>query len=329
MTQTNLVKKILVVVFLTGSFLGIYTSSLVAKTSDQPYNAPEIVGIESWINSKPLKISALKGQVVLVDFWTYSCINCIRTLPHIKDWYEKYHDKGLVIIGVHAPEFEFEKSLSNVKKAVEKFEIKYPVALDSNLKTWNNYSNHYWPAHYLINKEGKVVEVHFGEGNYENTENKIRELLGLEKLGAEKFVVKNSSESQFKNQSPETYLGSERAKNNVNEDLKNLKFPAEILLDKWALQGKWKIASEFVESGRAGDSVKFNFEAKKVFLVMENVSKKPIKAEILVNNKLVKTLEISSSQLYELVELQEVTKAIIEIKFNNSGVHAYAFTFGS
>ncbi len=329
MTQISLVKKILAVVFLTGSFLGIYTSSLVAKTSDQPYNAPEIVGIESWINSQPLKIAALKGQVVLVDFWTYSCINCIRTLPHIKDWHEKYHDKGLVIIGVHAPEFEFEKSLLNVKKAVEKFEIKYPVALDSNLKTWNNYSNHYWPAHYLINKEGKVVEVHFGEGNYENTENKIRELLGLEKLGAEKFVVKNSSESQFKKQSPETYLGSDRARNNVNEDLKNLNFPSAMALDKWSLSGKWKIAREYIESGRKGDAIRFNFEAKKVFLVMENVSKKPIKAEIFVNEKLVKNVEITSSQLYELADLKDSTQAIIEIKFNNSGARAYAFTFGN
>src|SRR5579862_5118600 len=138
-----------------------------------PYIAPSIDGIDAWINSEPLQINDLRGKVVLIDFWTYSCINCMRTLPYLNDWYRKYHDKGLVIIGVHTPEFDFEKNLDNVKNAVLQDGIKYPVALDSHFVTWQKYNNQYWPAHYLIDKKGYVVYTHFGEGEYDITENNI------------------------------------------------------------------------------------------------------------------------------------------------------------
>src|SRR5262249_4682587 len=136
------------------------SSNKVENMILNPYPAPEFTGIKDWINAKPLTMAELRGKVVLVDFWTYSCINCVRTLPYITKWDAKYRDKGLVIVGVHAPEFEFEKKLDNVKAAVEKYGIKYPVALDSNLQTWSNFNNRYWPAHYLIDKDGRVVYTH-------------------------------------------------------------------------------------------------------------------------------------------------------------------------
>jgi len=136
----------------------------------KPYAAPEFAGINAWLNSPPLTMRSLKGKVVLIDFWTYSCINCVRTLPYITDWDRKYRDMGLVIVGVHAPEFEFEKKLDNVKAALAQHGIRYPVALDNNLATWTNFNNLYWPAHYLIDKDGKVVYTHFGEGEYDVTE---------------------------------------------------------------------------------------------------------------------------------------------------------------
>lgn len=152
--------------------------SLDGEQAKNPYpTAPEIIGIQDWINSEPLKLAALRGKVVLVDFWTYSCINCIRTLPYLKQWHEKYSDKGFVLIGVHSPEFDFEKKLENVQMAVDEFELAYPVALDSDMETWRNYKNRFWPAKYLIDADGKIRYTHFGEGAYEETEQKIQELL--------------------------------------------------------------------------------------------------------------------------------------------------------
>ena len=153
------------------------TTSLIQGEQE---SAPALVGITDWINTPPLSLQQLKGKVVLIDFWTYSCINCVRTLPYIRQWYEAYRNKGLVIIGVHTPEFEFEKNVNNVKAAVKRFEIQYPVALDNNYQTWQNYNNSYWPAHYLIDQEGVIRYKHFGEGNYKETENAIRSLLGLQ-----------------------------------------------------------------------------------------------------------------------------------------------------
>ena len=174
---------------------------------EHPYKAPEIAGIDAWINSTPLSWNNLKGKVVLIDFWTYSCINCIRTLPYLKDWYAKYHDKGFEIIGIHSPEFQFEHDLNNVKNAVKQDGITYPVALDNQFITWQNFKNEYWPAHYLVNKNGEVVYVHFGEGEYDVTENNIRYLLGM---GGQ--VTHNKYEENYATtQTPETYLGYHRA----------------------------------------------------------------------------------------------------------------------
>jgi thiol-disulfide isomerase/thioredoxin len=175
-----------------GSVHGAYAQSvLVDSASDSslrleqglnlPYHAPDLVGIDSWLNSSPLTMQGLLGKVVLVDFWTYSCINCIHTLPHIVRWDKKYRHDGLVVIGVQSPEFEVEKDVNNVRAALVRYGITYPVALDNQLATWGNYQNHYWPAYYLINRQGNVVYTHFGEGDYDITENNIRYLLRQKK----------------------------------------------------------------------------------------------------------------------------------------------------
>ena len=188
----NITKRIILVVLLMSfqseqvlsllaaplQFPNQFSGSLITGLSS-PYAAPEISGIERWVNSAPLTLNKLKGKVVLVSFWTFSCINCIRTLPHLSNWYQLYRDRGFVLIGVHTPEFDFEKKYHNVKDAVLKYKILYPIALDNNFTTWKNFRNHYWPALYLINQDGVVVYTHFGEGSYDVTESNIRMLLGI------------------------------------------------------------------------------------------------------------------------------------------------------
>ena len=160
------------VVLSTAAFTAVATAATIA-----PMTAPEFTGIQQWLNSEPLTMRQLRGKVVLVDFWTYTCINCIRTLPYVKSWHEKFKDQGLVVVGVHTPEYPFERSTDNVKAAIKRFGITYPVAQDNKYATWSAYNNQYWPAFYLVDKQGKVVYQHFGEGEYAATEAKIRTLL--------------------------------------------------------------------------------------------------------------------------------------------------------
>jgi len=280
------------------------------------YQAPQFSGIDMWFNSKPLNMASLKGNVVLVDFWTYSCINCIRTLPYITEWYRKYHDKGLVIVGVHAPEFEFEKNQENVKSAIAANHITYPVALDNNLDTWTNFNNNYWPAHYLIDQDGRVVYTHFGEGEYGVTENNIRFLLGLNKITMpQKNMVSNG------HQTPETYLGNARAAN-FSRDEKSL------APDHWALIGKWRIESERIISDEKGAKLRLNFTARKVFLVMGSATEKPIEVSIGLNNKVIDKMTIDQHKLYTLIDQHTSKQGLIEITANAPGLEAYAFTFG-
>ena len=307
---------------------------------ENPYPAPEISGIENWLNSDPIKISSLKGKVVLIDFWTYSCVNCTRTLPYITKWDETYRDKGLVIIGIHAPEFEFEKNAENVQNALKAHSIKYPVALDNKLDTWTNFQNKYWPAHYLIDKAGNVVYTHFGEGNYDKTENNIRQLLSLNK--SEKTTSENQSFNR--NQTPETYLGFARTMNFAsNEKFKSgittYTLPQFLSSDNWALLGKWKIEAERITSQRIGAKLQLNFTAKKVFLVLGSNSAKPIVATIKLNGKPLKKFagkDVKKSQiiiakhdLYELVNQDSAQNGLLEITSVDAGLEAYAFTFGN
>src|SRR6185437_9839588 len=236
----------------------------IQKALDKPYPAPQFAASDMWLNTpdnKPLSIDALKGKVVLVDFWTYSCINCLRTLPYLNDWYQKYQAKGLVIVGVHAPEFEFEKNKANVINAIARHGIKYPVAMDNNLDTWTNYNNSYWPAHYLINKDGNVVYTSFGEGEYDVTENNIRVLLGLDRS-----IASSADTPSFDpGQTPETYLGYQRsenfdgAQNIVTDTIQTYSLPGVLPANHWALSGRWLIQGQRIVSQEAHTRLQLNF----------------------------------------------------------------------
>lgn len=308
----------------------------------QPYQALEFTGIQGWINSQPLTMESLKGKVVLIDFWTYSCINCVRTLPYITKWDEQYRDKGLVIIGVHAPEFEFEKTRANVEAAVAQHGIQYPVALDSNLDTWTAFHNQYWPAHYLINRQGQVVYTHFGEGHYAETENNIRVLLGLDaKADADSGAAVSSQ-----GQTPETYLGYARAgarysspEPAMQDVVHTYSFPKSLNADQWALQGKWKIEGQRIIAIDAGARLRLNFTAGKVFLVLGAQNNQPIKTTITLNGKAPGdaagkdapggTLTVTQHTLYELIAQKTPASGMLEITADAPGLEAYAFTFGN
>ena len=282
----------------------------------RPWPAPKFSGISAWLNSQPLTMENLKGKVVLIDFWTYSCINCIRTLPFIIDRDYKYRDKGLIIIGVHAPEFKFEKDPENVRKAVAAHHIAYPVALDNHLDTWTNFHNNYWPAHYLIDQKGRVVYTHFGEGDYEITENNIRFLLGLNKIAVlPKAVVSSAA------QTPETYLGRARA-SRLSPDAGTL--PP----DHWRLSGKWRIEDERIIAEEAGAKLRLRFTAGKVFLVMGAPKGKPVEVSLTLNGKPAGKLTIDQHKLYTLIDQQGRKQGLLEITANAPGLEAYAFTFG-
>jgi cytochrome c biogenesis protein CcdA/thiol-disulfide isomerase/thioredoxin len=290
-----------------------------------PYSAPDLAGIHAWLNSPPLDLQSLRGKVVLIDFWTYSCINCIRTLPYLTRWDTQYRDQGLVIIGVHSPEFAFEGKLENVQAAVAKFGIQYPVALDNDFATWKNFKNEYWPAHYLINRNGQVVYTHFGEGKYDVTENNIRHLLALGRANIDP-VQSVTVESQ----SPETYLGSTRAERRVLDQTSTLP------LHSWRLGGQWLTEAEFSQSTAVGDTLEFHFDARKVFLVMASSDGQPRQAKITVNGQSVPAatmdvqndlVTVGNARLYELYHGATRADATIRIEAQEPGLQVYAFTF--
>lgn len=298
-----------------------------AEMLPKPVPAPDMATQGAWLNSPALSSADLKGKVVLVDFWTYSCINCLRTLPYIKSWYQTYKDKGFVVIGVHAPEFDFEKDKANVEKAIKRFEIPYPIVQDNDHTLWNRFDNQYWPAHYLINKNGQIVYTHFGEGNYDVTEKAIRDLLNET---GEKAKLNGSVDGYSSNQTPETYLGTARAERML---------PREPLLsDHWTLQGEWKRTAEYSEASKTGASLKMYFRGGKVFLVMGNEGDKPTKAKILLDGKPVtefagkdvknSEVVVTDHRLYELIDLKKNGEGILEISAVQAGFRAYAFTFG-
>ncbi len=306
-----------------------------------PYNAPQFADIAAWLNSPPLTMQSLQGKVVLLDFWTYSCINCVRTLPYLTDWDKKYRDQGLVIVGVHAPEFEFEKKLENVKDAIAQHGIRYPVAQDNQLSTWVNFNNRYWPAHYLINREGQVVYTHFGEGKYDVMENNIRYLLGLKDKTE---TIQTEAPTFAPGQTSETYLGYERAENfggkkRVAQDKQSTyRFPAFLPEHAWALNGKWKAASEKIISGEKDAALRLNFKARKVFLVLGTSTGKPIRVTLKLNGEAVGgsagkdapggVITIERNTLYELIDQKMPKNGLLEIQSDTPGLEAYAFTFG-
>jgi len=309
--------------------------------SELPHIAasPEITGITEWINHTPLTMTQLRGKVVLIDFWTYSCINCIRTLPYLTSWYDKYKDKGLVIIGVHTPEFEFEKDFANVKKATERFHILYPVALDNHYKTWSAFSNRYWPAHYLVDQQGIVREVHFGEGGYLETENDIRTLLGLPPL-----VGEATQEIPLKPTTPETYLGSTRASHYQpsihlkQNEIATYTYKPPLKNDHVGLMGKWLVESERIIAQGNTSTLNLNFIATRVYLVME--SKEPRQVTVFLDGAPLSKqyytddmdakgrILVNEARKYDVVNLKgDYGRHQLSLQ-TPEGVACYAFTFG-
>ncbi|MDP1880692.1 MAG: cytochrome c biogenesis protein DipZ [Parachlamydiaceae bacterium] len=304
--------------------------------------APDLVGINAWINSAPLTLENLKGKVVLIDFWTYSCINCIRTFPYLRDWYEKYQNKGFVIIGVHTPEFEFEKDEANVKAAVKRFELKYPVAMDNQYKTWQAYANSYWPAHYLIDQNGMVRQVHFGEGKYLETENAIRSLLDLPALSKESLGQEKSQKDV--KITPETYLGYLRA-SSYSPDIKIVKdktekysFQGNLELNQVALKGSWNIGPEKITSESDSSQLSLNFQANRVYLVMGGKSIWPVK--VFIDDQPISpqyrtedmddfgSIKINEPRKYDIINLQGKDGEHSLTLHIPKGIEVYAFTFG-
>ncbi|HHV70250.1 MAG TPA: cytochrome c biogenesis protein DipZ [Ochrobactrum intermedium] len=323
--------------------------------SDLPVEgrAPSLDGAVEWLNSPPLTNEQLRGKVVLVDFCTYSCINCIRTLPYVRAWAEKYKDQGLVVIGVHAPEFAFEKKIDNVRKAVADFKIGYPVAIDNNYRIWRAFENSYWPAHYLIDANGRIRHHHFGEGNYSGTEQAIQEL--LREAGSDRAattaVEPNAKGAEaspdLKNiRSGETYLGYERATNFASRE--NLRADTAVVysisrpgLNEWGLSGSWTVGAEQATLDQKGGSIVYRFSARDLHLVLgPDASGKRVRFQVTIDGQTPGADHgadtdadgngvVTSTRLYQLVRQSgQVEPREFEIRFLDAGVEAYAFTFG-
>jgi cytochrome c biogenesis protein CcdA/thiol-disulfide isomerase/thioredoxin len=304
--------------------------------------APELTGITSWINSRPLTLASLRGKVVVIDFWTYSCINCIRTLPYVTQWYEKYKDQGLVIIGVHSPEFAFEHDPGNVAQAVKRFNITYPVALDNNLSTWSAFENEYWPAEYFIDANGDLRYTHFGEGEYDQTERIIQALLAEADSAVDLGTVKAAEASIASGQTPETYLGLARQGQfaSPEQTLKDMAraytVPSQLAQDAFAVGGEWAFSLESAQEWQQGATLAIHFRAKDVYLVM--TSDQPVTATVTIDGGLANhsedinaqgQLTVSEARLYHLAGLDASASATLTVQFNQPGVKVYAFTFGS
>ena len=294
--------------------------------------APDFVGIFKWLNTdKPLSISELKGRVVLIDFWTYTCINCIRTLPHVASWYEKYKDKGFVVVGVHTPEFEFEKKTENVLAAIKQYKITYPVAQDNDYLTWKAYDNHYWPAKYLIDAKGNVRYFHFGEGEYDKTEEAIQILLSEAGLNEDMPLSELPDQTPKSKLTPETYLGLARmdrfsSKESPKLGVQNYTLPTTLPIHNWAFGGKWDLQNEYSTSYE-NSSLEINFLAKKVFLVITPATKEDI-IQVSIDGKQIDQITATEPKLYTLVDLPQKGAHTLHLDFQTEGAKIYAFTFG-
>jgi cytochrome c biogenesis protein CcdA/thiol-disulfide isomerase/thioredoxin len=285
--------------------------------------APTLHPDGAWINSKPLTLGKLRGKVVLIDFWTYSCINCLRTLPHLKAWYATYHPKGLVIIGVHTPEFAFEHVTSNVKAAVRRLGIRYPVVQDNSFKTWDNYANQYWPAEYLIDKQGHVRHTHFGEGEYGQTESLIRRLLGDNGRSARSLADTTPTGLL----TPESYLGYARLANYVGTtpvpDVETrYVFARSIPENALSYSGRWRVGSERIVAGPDA-RMRLRFEARDVYIVLGGHGR----VQTLIDGKPAGTIHVNAERLYTVRSSKTPESALLELRFSR-GIQAYSFTFG-
>jgi len=314
---------------------------------------PDLSGAVAWLNSPPLSAKSLRGKVVLVDFWTYSCINCLRALPYVEGWAAKYKDAGLVVIGVHTPEFAFEKARANVEKAVRDLKITYPVAIDSDYRIWQAFHNEYWPAHYFIDGKGRIRHHHFGEGEYAESERVIQELLrenGAQLSSSTTItalgVGAEAAPDVASERSPETYIGYRREENfasteSIAKDADRVYMPQPRLsLNQWALGADWKVGEESAVLQKAPGKIVFRFHARDLHLVLGTTEGKPIRFRVKLdgtppgddhgadtdNNG---AGEVQGHRLYQLIRQKgPVEDRTFEIEFLDPGVQAFAFTFG-
>jgi cytochrome c biogenesis protein CcdA/thiol-disulfide isomerase/thioredoxin len=316
---------------------------------------PSLAGAAAWLNSPPLTPEGLRGKVVVVDFWTYSCINCLRSLPYVKAWYDRYKDHGLEVIGVHTPEFAFEKDLNNVRRAVNDLKITYPVALDSNYVIWQAFNNEYWPAHYFIDSLGRIRGHHFGEGNYGESEQLIRQLLteaGNQNLptagyGELKATGVQAAADAAQIQSPETYIGYERAAHFSSpmgvapDQPKAYVEPSKLELNQWALGGSWTVSNEDGVLNQAPGTITYRFLARDLHLVMGPAADgKPIHFRVRLDGAPPQLNHgedvdingngvVREQRLYQLIRQSKgIVEHTFSIEFLDQGVRAYSFTFG-
>ena len=289
-----------------------------------------------WLNSEPLTAAALRGRVVLVDFWTYSCVNWLRTLPYVRAWAERYRDRGLVVVGAHAPEFGFEHDLDNVQHAVRELGVGYPVVIDNEFAVWRSFDNHYWPAVYLVDRDGRVRFRHFGEGAYEEIERAIQQLLGVDEeiVRVDADGVAEAADWDAL-QSPETYVGSARRERRRDA-------PADgLALNQWALTGEWSVNQESVRLDAASGSIAYRFQARDLNMVLAPPgSGAPVRFSVLLDGRPpgdAHGLDVDESgegtvtdpRMYQLVRQPgAVAQRDFEITFLDAGVQAYVFTFG-
>ncbi|RFP19605.1 MULTISPECIES: cytochrome c biogenesis protein DipZ [unclassified Duganella] len=316
---------------------------------------PPLTGAVDWLNSAPLTAAQLKGKVVLVDFWTYSCINCLRTMPYVKAWAEKYRDQGLVVIGVHAPEFAFERDIGNVRKAIKDLGITYPVAVDNDYAIWRAFGNQYWPAHYFIDAKGQIRHHHFGEGEYAQSEQVIQQL--LEEAGRKDVAntVVSAEDAKGVQQaadmgqvaSPETYLGYERARNFASpegqaaDQPRSYTAPSQPALNQWGLAGNWLSQPDQVTLNQGTGRIVYRFHARDLHLVLgPGKDGKPVRFRVTIDGAAPGANHgtdvgvdgsgtITGQRLYQLVRQSgSIADRTFSIEFLDPGVQAYAFTFG-
>ena len=318
---------------------------------------PELTSVEyatEWLNSPPLTAAALRGKVVLIDFWTYTCINWLRTLPYVRAWAEKYRDQGLVVIGVHAPEFAFEKNVNNVRWAVKEMRVDYPVAVDSDHVIWRAFKNQYWPALYFIDAQGRVRHQYFGEGSYEQSEMILQELLAeagnggvsREPVSVDARGIEATADwSNLK--SGENYVGYERTENftspggAVMDQPRVYMLPARLRLNDWALSGDWTVKNQATVLNKPNGRIAYRFHARDLHLVMgPSAPGTPVRFRVLIDGRPPGAAHgidvdeqgngtVGEQRLYQLIrQPKPIADRQFEIEFLDSGVEAFAFTFG-
>jgi thiol-disulfide isomerase/thioredoxin len=308
---------------------------------------PTLAGATGWLNSEPLGRAELRGRAVLVDFWTLTCINWLRTEPYIRAWSQAYRDDGLIVIGVHTPEFSFEHDLERVRQATKDMAIAYPVAADNDYAIWSAFDNHYWPALYFVDRDGIIRDQHFGEGRYEQSERVIQRLLGVKRELVSVEGLGVEAEADWGNlRTPETYLGYKRSNGFASpngatpEERVAYELPERLRLNQWALAGEWTIGREKVVLNEADGSIAYRFHARDAHLVLSPGAREPISFRVLLDGEApgpshgVDVDEdgngvLRDGRLYQLArEHGTVRERTLEITFLEPGAEAYVFTFG-